>query len=93
MFEEAYALSETAHDELARLYESGLEADLAQFDKRILACFETTASDGFMPAKKALARIYGTGLGVTRDLQKAKGLLKGLPKQEMNALLDEIATR
>jgi TPR repeat protein len=93
LFEEAYALSEPAHDELARLYESGLEADLAPFDKRILTCFEITAIDGFIPAKKALARIYGKGLGVTLDLQKAKAMLKGLPKQEMNALLDEITTR
>lgn len=92
LLEEAFALSEPAHDELARLYESGLETHLAQFDKRILACFETTASDGFTPAKKALARIYGKGLGVTPDLRKAKTVLKGLPKQETKLLLDAIAT-
>jgi TPR repeat protein len=91
LFAEAFALGETAHDELARLYETGLGAHLAQFDKRILACFTTTASDGFIPSKKALARIYGKGLGVTRDVQKAKAMLKGLSKQEMKAVLDEIA--
>jgi TPR repeat protein len=93
LFAEAYALGETAHDELARLYETGLDTRLAQFDKRILTCFATTAADGFIPAKKTLARIYGNGLGVTPDLQKAKAMLKGLPKQEMQEILDEIAGR
>ena len=88
---EAFALSETAHDELARLYETGFDTDVVQFDKRILACFEATAADGYIPSKKALARIYGKGLGVTPDLQKAKAALKGLPKQEVKMILDEIA--
>jgi TPR repeat protein len=93
LFAEAFALGETAHDELARLYETGLDTRLAQFDKRILTCFATTAADGFIPSKKALARIYGKGLGVTPDVQKAKAMLKGLSKQEMRAFLDEIAGR
>ncbi len=88
---EAFALGETAHDELARLYETGFDTDVVQFDKRILACFEATAADGYIPSKKALARIYGKGLGVTPDLQKAKAALKGLPKQEVKMILDEIA--
>jgi TPR repeat protein len=91
LFAEAYALGETAHDELARLYETGLDTRLAQFDKRILTYFSTTATDGFIPSKKTLARIYGNGLGVTPDLQKAKAILKGLPKHEMQEVLDEIA--
>jgi TPR repeat protein len=93
LFAEAFAISEIAHDELARLYETGLDTSLAQFDKRILACFATTAADGFIPAKKALARIYGKGLGVTLDLQKAKAMVKGLSKEEMSAVLDEIAAQ
>lgn len=93
LFAEAFALGETAHDELARLYETGLDTRLAQFDRRILACFATTAADGFIPSTKALARIYGKGLGVTPDLQKAKAMLKGLSKQEMKEALDEIAER
>jgi TPR repeat protein len=88
---EAFALSETAHDELARLYETGLDTRLTPFDPRILACFATTAGDGFIPAKKSLARIYGKGLGVTQDVQKAKAMLKGLPKHESKAILAEIA--
>ena len=92
LFAEALALSETAHDELARLYETGLDTRLAQFDTRIMRCFATTAADGFIPSKKALARIYGKGLGVTPDVQKAKAMLKGLSKQEMKVVLDEIAS-
>ncbi|MEP6959201.1 MAG: tetratricopeptide repeat protein [Nitrospirota bacterium] len=91
LFAEAFALSETAHDELARLYETGLDTRLAQFDTRILRCFAITAADGFIPSKKALARIYGKGLGVTPDLQKAKAMLKGLSKQEIKLVMDEIA--
>ena len=90
LFAEAFALSETAHEELARLYETGLDTRLTQFDARILTCLTTTAGDGFIPAKKALARIYGKGLGVTQDVQKAKTVLKGLPKQETRAILAEI---
>ncbi|MCG3773895.1 MAG: hypothetical protein JW395_0712 [Nitrospira sp.] len=93
LFAEAYALSETAHDELAHLYETGLDTRLAQFDKRILTYCSTTAADGFTPSKKTLARIYGKSLGVTQDLQKAKAILNGLPKQEMQEILDEIAGR
>lgn len=93
LFAETLALGEAAHDELARLYETGLDTRLTQFDKGILTCFTTTAADGFIPSKKALARIYGKGLGVTPDAQKAKALLKGLSKQEMREVLDEIAGR
>lgn len=93
LLSEAAALSEPALGELARLYESGLEPRLAQFDKRILTTLETLAADGFIPAKRALARIYGTGLGVTPDLQKAKMALKGLSKRESKAVLDEFTLR
>ena len=86
----SFALSETAHDELALLYETGLDSHLAQFDTRILTCFATTAADGYIPSKKALARIYGKGLGVTPDLQKAKAMLKGMSKQEIKSIMNEI---
>jgi hypothetical protein len=35
--------------------------------------------------------LYAGGLGVARDIGKAKGLLKGLPKQDVTAILDEAA--
>lgn len=90
LFREAYAMSEEAQIYLARLYESGWDKHLTPFDQTILSCLETTAADGFLPAKKLMARIYGKGLGVEQDLRKAKTLLKGLPKQEIQSLLDEL---
>ena len=93
LFAEAVALGEAAHDELAHLYETGLDTSLAQFDTRILRCFTTTAVDGFTPSKKALAHIYGKGLGVTQDRQKATAMLKGLSKLEIQEVLDEIAAQ
>lgn len=93
LLKEGYALSEVAQVALARLYESGSGTALEPYDKKILACFETTAAEGFVPAKRLLARVYGRGIGVPQDLPKAKGILKGLPKNEMNAFLTEIGGR
>jgi TPR repeat protein len=91
LLQESYALSDVAQEELARLYEIGWEQQIPPFDRNILTCFETTASEGFWPAKKILARIYGKGLGITQDVQRAKAQLKGLPKQEINMVLDELS--
>lgn len=93
LLQESYALSDVALAELATLYETGREEHLAPFDKKILGCIETTAAEGFAPAKKALARIYGIGLGVAPDRAKAKASLKGLPKQDVKALIDELSLR
>jgi TPR repeat protein len=93
LLKEGYALSEVAHNELARLYEIGWNDALPPHDKTILACFEVTAADGFAPAKRTLARIYGKGIGLRPDLLKAKALLKGLPQQERSALLAELGAR
>lgn len=90
LLQECYSLSEEAQTYLARLYESGWDEHLAPFDQTILSCLETTAADGFIPAKKLLARIYGKGLGVAQDLQKTKTILKGLPKQEITSILAEL---
>jgi hypothetical protein len=75
------------------LYEQGSEHVLPPHEKKILACFEATAADGFLPAKRTLARIYGKGIGVTADVPKAKTLLKGLPRPEAAALSAEFAGR
>ncbi len=88
---EAYALSGPAHEAVARLYEHGEDGRVQPFDPRLRRYLETMASDGSVPAKKAAARMYGLGLGVSRDPQKAKAFLKGLPKQEVTAVLDEIS--
>ena len=93
LLKEGYALSESAQVELAKLYEAGWDHHLPPFDKKILACFETTAAEGFVPAKKSLARIFVKGLGVPPDIQKAKAILKGLPKQDSKALLDTLGAQ
>ena len=59
--------------------------------KNILTCFETTAGEGFGPAKKILARIYGKGLGMKPDRQKANKVLRGLSKNEIKAVLNELS--
>lgn len=91
LLQEAYALSDTALAALATLYETGWDQHLEPFDKQIFSCIETLAADGFVPAKKTLARIYGQGLGVAPDRAKAKASLKGLPKQDIKTLLDELS--
>ena len=88
---EGYALSDVAQLALARIYETGWEQHQPPFDKRIFICFETTANEGFIPAKKILARIYTRGIGISADRQKAKDVLKGLTKSEIQTVLDEAA--
>ena len=93
LLQESYALSDIALAELAGLYEAGWDGHLAPFDKKIFTCIETLAVEGFAPAKKALARIHGLGLGVAPDRVKAKASLKGLPKPDATALIDELGLR
>jgi TPR repeat protein len=90
LLREAYALNERSHAELVRLYEAGLDGQLPKHGTWILIFLESTAADGSRPSRAALARIYGLGLGVPQDMAKAKGFLKGLPKDEAKALLDDI---
>jgi TPR repeat protein len=93
LLREGYALSETAELQLSRLYENGWDNALAPHDKKILACFESTAADGFFPAQRTLARIYARGIGVPPNVPKAKAILKGLSKSEANKLFAEFADR
>lgn len=90
LLREAYALNERSHAELVRLYEEGLDGQLPKHGEWILIFLESTAADGARPSRAALARIYGLGLGVDQNMAKAKGFLKGLPKDEAKALLDDI---
>lgn len=89
LLREAYALNIGAHTALVRLYEEGLEG-VPKHGQWILAYLESTAADGLIPSRTALARIYGKGIGVPQDIAKAKGFIKGLPKDEAKALLDEL---
>lgn len=90
LLREAYALNERSHAELVKLYEYGLDGQLPKHGAWILMYLESTAADGARPSRAALARIYGLGLGVSQDMAKAKAYLKGLPKDEAKALLDDI---
>jgi TPR repeat protein len=93
LLREGYALSEAAQLVLERVYEQGWDDVMPPHEKKILACFEVTAGDGFLPAKRALARIYGKGIGVPADRSKAKATLKGLPTQEAKERLAEFDAR
>lgn len=93
LLQEAYALSDAALAELAGLYEAGWDGHLPPFDKKMFSCIETLAAEGFAPAKKVLARIYGLGIGTAPDRVKAKASLKGLPKPDAHALIDELGLR
>ncbi|MBH0202507.1 MAG: tetratricopeptide repeat protein, partial [Nitrospira sp.] len=90
LLKECFTLGEEAHAELATLYETGWDQYVKPFDKNILTCFESTASDGFIPAKKILTRIYAKGFGLEADIPKAKALLNGLPKRDTQLLIDEL---
>ena len=90
LLRECYALSDVALAELARLYESGWGLEFPPYDKTIFTCVETTAAEGFVPAKKVLARIYGKGIGMEPDLLKAKAALDGLSKQEIRSVLAQL---
>ena len=88
-FAEAYALGPARR--LLRLYETVLYT--TSLIRPAHSCvFWNHRCRWFLPSKKALARIYCKGLGVTPD-SKAKALLKGLSKQEMKEVMDEIAER
>ncbi len=88
LIREAYALGEVSHYLLERLYEEGVEGRLAPYDPRILRYLETTAAEGLTPSRLALARLYAKGLGVPRDPARVKALLKGLPKEEAQLIIE-----
>ncbi len=90
LLRESAALDASAIEALARLYEQGLNQRIAPFDKTILLCIESAATDGLVPAKKHLARILAKGLGIPADQQRARAMLKGLSKPESTALRDEL---
>ncbi|KXK03244.1 MAG: Photosystem I assembly protein Ycf3 [Nitrospirae bacterium] len=91
LLREAYALNDSAHATLVRLYEQGLDDQLPPHGQWIMSYLESTAADGSVASRTALARIYAKGLGLAADLAKAKSYLKGLPRDEVKRILDEAA--
>jgi TPR repeat protein len=90
LLREAYALNDISHAALVQLYEQGLDGQLPPHGQWILSYLESTAADGAIPSRTALARIYAKGLGLAPDLAKAKSYLKGMPREEVKRILDEI---
>lgn len=91
LFQEAMALSESAHTVLETLYDRGLEGLLAPYDDRIRRFFNMTAEEGVPRSRLVMARFYAHGLGVPQDIKKAKALLKGESSDEAKALLRDVA--
>jgi tetratricopeptide (TPR) repeat protein len=92
LLRESYALNDIAHAALVDVYEKGLDGQLPPHGQWILTFLETTAGDGVLASKVALARVYGKGEGVQADLAKAKAYLKGVPKDEAKRLLEEVSS-
>ncbi len=92
LLREAYALNDISHAALVRLYEEGLDGQLPPHGQWVMSYLESTAADGSIPSRMALARIYAKGLGLAPDLAKAKSYLKGLPRDDVKRILDEASS-
>ena len=93
LIREAGALIVRSQVLLAALYEEGVEGEIARFDERILRYFEGAAVEGAPQAQVALARIYGLGLGVPPDEERAIRLLRDHREPSARRLVSEIAGR
>jgi TPR repeat protein len=91
LIREAAALDDAAQAQLEILYEQGLAGALPPYDPRILAWFQTAAAEGLTRPRIALARVYGRGLGVPRDVPRALTLLRATPHEDARRLLQELA--
>jgi TPR repeat protein len=91
LIREAAALDEAAQEQLEALYEHGLPGALPPYDPRILAWFQTAAAEGLTRPRIALARVYGRGLGVPKDVPRAVALLRATPHEDARRLLQELA--
>ncbi len=92
LLREAYALNDIAHAALVQLYEEGLDGQLPPHGQWVMSYLESTAADGSIPSRMALARIYDKGLGLAPDVARAKTYLRGLPRDDVKRILDEVAS-
>jgi TPR repeat protein len=90
LLREARALDESAQQQLETLYEHGVPGALAAYDPRILAWFQSAAAEGLTRPRIALARVYGRGLGVPKDVPRAVALLRGTAHEDARRLLQEL---
>jgi TPR repeat protein len=91
LIREASALSEAAQRLLETLYEEGASPALAPHDGRILRYLQGAAAEGQLRPRIELARIYGHGLGVPKDVGRAIALLKSTPHEDAQRLLQELS--
>ncbi len=91
LIREAAALSEAAQRLLEGLYERGVEGQLDPHDGRILSYLRSASAEGQVWPRIALARIYGGGLGVPKDIGRALSLLKATPHEDAQRLLQELS--
>lgn len=91
LIREASALSEPAQRLLETLYEQGVDGELAPHDARILGYLARAAGEGQLRPRIELARIYGHGLGVPKDVGRAIALLKSTPHEDAQRLLQELS--
>jgi TPR repeat protein len=90
LIREAAALDDAAQAQLETIYEQGLANAIPPYDSRILAWFQTAAAEGLTRPRIALARVYGRGLGVPRDVPRAVALLRATPHEDARRLLQEL---
>lgn len=90
LIREASALSEESHQLLEHIYVEGIGSELAPYDQRIMIFFQQAAGEGLPRPRMMLARIYGAGLGVESDREKAVTLLRGHPDPAAQRLLQEL---
>lgn len=90
LIREAAALDDIAQQRLETIYEEGLGGAVPPYDPRILAWFQTAAAEGLTRPRIALARVYGRGLGVPKDVPRAVALLRATPHEDARRLLEEL---
>jgi TPR repeat protein len=91
LLHEAAALGEQAQAQLESLYVGGVNGQLAQYDRRIFEYFKAAGEEKLPFPRLVLARIYARGLGVPQDVNKARALLKGNPREDAQALAKELS--
>jgi TPR repeat protein len=92
LIREARALGEPAQRRLESLYEEGIPGQIAPYDARILDYVKTAAAEGQVRPRIVLARIYGRGLGVPKDVARATALLRSTPHEDAQRLLRDLGS-
>ncbi len=90
LIKEAAALSVRSQRLLEALYEEGVEEQLDAYDNRILEYFEDAAAEGLPRPRLVVARMYGLGIGVPPDPDRALQLLEHHPEPTAADLANQV---